>query len=84
MLDVCFSRCVFINGGENGSWGLSWLVELEEGMRVVLCFLTGRAVVKVLAYSTFVSWTDDWSLATAVAFNIWMLDRLWIDGGSSV
>lgn len=81
--NVSLSWSVLINGGEDSSWCHSWVVDLNEWMRMVLCFLAFRAEVEVFGNGAFVSWTNDWCLTTTVTFHVWMYNRLWVDGGLS-
>lgn len=75
MFDVSLAWSLFINHCKDSLWCLSWLVKLKEWMRMVSCLLTFLAKVKVFANAALVSWANDWSYATAIAFNVEMLDN---------
>lgn len=85
-LNVSFTWSVLINGGEDSSRSLSWLVDLDECMRMILGLLASSTVIEVFGDAALVSWTNNRSHTTAIAFNIVMnglFFRLWVDGSLS-
>jgi low affinity Fe/Cu permease len=50
------------------------LVKLQEWMGMISSLFACLAEVKVFANAALVSWTNNWSLATAIAFDVEMLN----------
>lgn len=71
---LCSRMLIFVNDCEDRSWGLRRVVDLQEGVRMLSSFLTGGAVVKILADTALESWSGDWGHTTTVTFDVHVLD----------
>jgi hypothetical protein len=77
-VDVSVSLCswvlIFVNDCKNSSWGLGWIVDLQKSVRMVSSFLTGGAVIEILADTALESCSDDRGHTATIAFDVHVLD----------
>jgi len=65
---------MLINDSKNGRRSLAWVIDFQEGVRVVSPLFAVAAIVEVLANAALEPWSNDWGDTAAIALNVHVLD----------